>query len=346
MTVVAVGGTLPTLLEQAKTHGQFGEVLPIVNTLAKATPLVSRSYWEQSNMPNGQLTVRVTGKPTGSIRRVNQSIAPSKATYDQVTEVMTEYATLSKVDPSALKGFGSPMQERARLVRQHPVVLGEMLETDIIYGSTADGNGEFDGFMVRPELSALGDQCLGAGGTGGGSVYASILLVYWGSDTCKIVYPKGTLAGVQHVDHGLALTPTTTGTDSEELPMWKDWFSITAGVSIPNPLSVVRCANIVTSDVKGVAGTQQLTDYTTNLVYRTAEMLDRVPETVKQSGRGMWIVPRSVKSGLNIQVLAHTFSNVFQRGQIEANGSQNPDTWYGLPMAVSDQMTYTEAEVS
>lgn len=346
MTIVAVGGTLTTLLDQAKTHGQFGDVIPIVNTLAKATPIVSRGYWEQSNMPNGQLTARVTGRPTASIRRANQAIAPSKSTFDQVTEVMTEYASLAKIDPAVLKGFKNKMQERARLISNHPIVLSELLETDLIYGATADGNGEFDGFFSHPELSALGDQCLSAGGTGGGSVYASIILAYWGSNTCKIIYPPGTLAGVQHEDHGCPLTPATTGTASSEIPMWKDWFQITAGLSIPNPLSVVRCANIVTADVKGVSGTQEKTDYTTNLVYRTAEMMDRVREDVKAQGSPMWIFPRSVMSGLNIQVLAHTFSNVFSRGQMDENGKQRPSTWYGIPVAVSDQMTYTEAEVS
>lgn len=344
MTVTAVGGTLPTLIDQAKTHGQFGEVLPIVNTLSKATPLAGMSYWEQSNLPNGQLSVRVTGKPTSTVRRVNQAIAPSKMTAAQITEVLCEFASLSKIDPATLRGFASPMQERARLEKLHPEVLMEDLEETLITGASSDGNGEFDGFYARPELSALGDQCLGAGGTGG-SVQSSILLVYWGTDTCKIVYQRGTLAGVEHKDYGDGLSTGTTGAGGSELPMWKSWFSLNAGLSIPDPQSVVRCANILVGDVKGVSGTQEKTDYTTNIVYRMSEMLDRVPARVKSKARGMWIMPRSVKSGFNIQILAHTFSNVYAPGQLTAIG-QSPDTMYGLPIAICDLMGYTEGQVS
>jgi len=346
MTIVAVGGTLPTLIDMAKTHGQFGNVLPIVNTMKKAAPLAGRMYWEQSNLPNGQLTVRVTGRPTAAVRRVNQAVAPSKATHAQVTEALTEFADFAKVDPSALNGFGSPMQERARLIAQHPEVLMELLEDTLISGASGDGSGEFDGFYSRPELSALGDQCLGAGGSGGGSVYASILLLYPGPNTCKIVYPSNTLAGVKHIDLGLSMSPGATGADGSELPMWKDWFAIHAGLSIPDPTSVVRCANIVTNDVKGVTGTQEKTDYTTNIIYRMSEMMDRVPERIKSSGISpLWVMPRSVKSGLNIQVLAHTFSNVYQPAQL-TGATQSPESMYGIQMVISDLMGYTEAQVS
>lgn len=349
MTTVAVGGTLPNIIEMAKTHGQFGQTLPIVNTLQKAAPLVGRyMYWQQSNLPNGQLTVRVTGRPTASVRRVNQAIAPSKATFDQVTEAMCEISALAKVDPALLNGFQSAMMERARLLKYHPEVIAEDLEDTVINGSSADGSGEFDGFLVRPELSALGDQCLSASGTPSGSSNSSILLIYSGPDTCKIVYPSGTLAGVKHTDFGLGMTPGSTGADGTELPMWKDWFSVNAGLSIPDPQSVVRCANIIAGDVLDPGGTndQGLADYTTNIVFRMSEMIDRVPQRIKSSGATpFWLMPRSVKSGFNIQILARAFGNVYSPMQQTAIGN-SPESMYGIPIVISDLMGYAEGAVN
>jgi hypothetical protein len=341
MVTTSVGGTLPTLIENAKLNNQHGDVLEVVDTMAKATPVWANAYWDQSNQPLGEMTVRVVGRPTASVRRVNQAIDPSKATYSQVTEGVCEFASLSKIDDSVLTGFSNKMAARAELIMQHPLTLAEMVEESWIYGAASDGLGESDGFMAREHLAGIGSHCLDAGGTGGGSVYGSMLLTYWGPKTTKIIYPMGTLAGVQHKDFGLVLSPTEAGTAGAELPMWKDWFKAHCGLSIKNPLYQVRLANILRTDLVGVTGTQTLTSYTSNVVYLAAIAMQRIP--LAKLGTPRWIMPRAFAEGLAIQYMATANANVWQRRDI--NGTQ-VDFLHGIPIDPSDVMGFTEAEVN
>ncbi len=343
VTTTSVGGTLATLIENAKLNNQHGGVLPVLDILAKATPIWQNAYWEQGNQPLGEMTVRTVGRPSASIRRVNQAIEPGKATFAQVTEGVCEFASLSKIDDSVLLGFTNKMQARAELIMQHPLTLAEMVEESLIYGAASDGLGESDGFMARPELSAIGSHCLNAdpASTSGGSVYGSMILTYWGPQTTKLIYPMGTIAGVEHKDFGLVLSPTEAGTAGAELPMWKDWFKVHCGLSIKNPLYTARVANIIRTDLVGVTGTQALNAYTSNVVYKAAIAMQRIP--LAKLGTPRWIMPRGFAEGLAIQYMATANANVWQRRDI--NG-QPVDFLHGIAIDPSDVMTFTEAEVT
>ena len=104
--------------------------------------------------------------------------------------------------------------------------------TRLFYGNSASDPEQFMGFAPRfnDPTAANGNQLINAGGTG--SDNTSIWFVTWGDNQCHLLYPQGTMAGVQREDKGEQRVLDSNGNPyyvEEEMFSWhlglavKDW---------------------------------------------------------------------------------------------------------------------------
>ncbi len=342
--MATLGGEVLTLAEWAKRMKPDGTLDgEIAELLSQSTPEVEDIPFQASNRVTDHQVTQRTGLPTVTRRRINAPIQPSRSTTEQLTETMTMYSVMSQVDCHLpeLAGLSVEDQIAKRFGEAAPQIesLGQTFADDIWNGDPTGDETQFQGFAAR--YASLGNQVLDAGGTG--NDLSSIYLINWGKAKVYGIFPKNYKAGVDHKDWGEQLVQSETGIGAGMVPAFVDTWMWDAGLVVHDPRHVVRISNIESADVLGVSGTQQLTDYGTNILYLMSEALLRLPDQGK-TGNPVFYMPRSVFIGLDRQVLARTNDNAFKYMDVAGQGPIA--TMRTVPCKISDRLGYTESALS
>ena len=116
------------------------------------------------------------------------------------------------------------------------------------------------------------------------------------------------------------------------------WF---CGISIGDwRKAAVRIANIDTVAALGVTGTQATTAAASNMLYLMRKALRRVPNL--RGGRFCWYLPRDLASALDVMLQKSILANLYKTEQIDG---QPFETFGGIPIKISDELTYAEDRV-
>lgn len=337
--MATLGASVLTLAEFARRTGPDGMPQRMANVLSQSSPAMRDAVWIPSNLPTSNRSTIVTGLPVVRRRRFNAGVAPSRGTTSQITDTMELLEARSHVDAKELEVMGNAAQHRVKEGRLFLESMAQTAETDFFFGDEGADPEEFNGLIVRPNYTSLGDNALGAGGTG--SDLTSIWLVGWGEGKISMLYPKNTTMGLRHMDRGLQEVQDATGISGAMFTAWVDTWTWDLGLCVEDGRYAVRIANIEDEDVLGVSGTQELTDYTTNIMFLMTRALHRIPN--RGAVKLVFYMARTIFEGFDVQALARTTPNVFQTRQVDG---ETVTTFRGVPIKISDAIGYTEAAIT
>lgn len=295
--MTAVGSTVYTSADLAKRIGPDQKEAIVIDLMTKTNRIMEDVLWKEGNLPTGHRTTVRDGLPASYYRLFNQGVTPSKDATRQVDEqcgILTNFMVVDK-DLAELNGM-----QQSFMVSQAKPRFESMTQTvasTLFYGDSRITPEAFHGFGPRypyknsPNVIDFGDT---------GSNCTSIYLVGWGEDTCHMIFPKASKAGIDVHDFGLV---TALDGDNKEFPAYKTMYSWKHGLCIADWRYVVRICNIDVSDFTGDDITDALID---------AYHLIPNPEGVKMN----FYLPRALMGAIDKQAkdkgnAYYTQNNVF-----------------------------------
>jgi hypothetical protein len=334
--MAALPNTRLTLADLTKYMDPQGGVAPVAEILVQRNDILMDPVWQPGNLPTGhQFSVR-TALPTAYLRDYNEGVLPSKSAVAQMTEGMSIIEAWSEVDAAEANLNGNERAYRAAEDKAFLQAMERRLTDLMIYGNVKSDSKEFNGIATR--INALTDtQFVDCGGAAG-NVNTSIYLAEWGDELFG-VYPKGSEAGLQNVDHGKQIIQFSDGKRMAALVTQFIW---NCGMVCRNRQRLVRIGNIVTADLIARTGTQAI-NAATNIIYKMTDAIYRLPHG---EGRRVFYMNRTVHAALAKIALDRSQQVV----KIEEGVTQfgKPHSWLsflGIPIRPVDRILTTEARV-
>lgn len=337
--MATIGANLLTLTDWAKRKDPDGKTAVIAELLSQTNGILDNMLWKEGNLPTGEQTTVRTGLPDVYWRLINQGVPNSKSTTAQVTENVGILTARSQVDKDEAMLNGNTNEYRLSESMAFLEAMSQEMASTMFYGSAANPE-EFVGLAPRySDTTAVnGQNILDAGGTG--SDNSSVWLVGWGPRQCFGVFPKGSMAGLEHEDLGL---DDAFDANNNRFRAYMDEYKWKAGLAIKDWRYAVRVANIDISDLEGQTGTQAPTAATAIIKLMT-RAIDRLPSL--NGITPSFYANRSVLSLLRIAALDKSQNAV----TIEPSTNQFGDTifttrFHGIPVELTEALTETEAQV-
>jgi hypothetical protein len=337
-----------TLLDFAKSLDPNGKTATVVELLAETNALLPDIPWLEGNLPTGHRTTVRTGLPTVVWRALYQGVPAGKSTRAQVDEScgMLEARCEVDVDLAALNGNSGMfrLQEAQAFLE---AMNQEMIDA-MLYNSPLTNPEKPYG--LAPRYSALSGAATSRNviSAGGASNLTSIWMVCWGNDTVHGIFPKGSMAGIEHKD--LGEIDAFDGSNNRYRALAEIW-KWKCGLSVRDWRYAVRICNIDTAALVARTGTQALTA-ATNILYLMMDAMNTVPFMGK--GKPVFYASRKVKSSLQkmafdksaatgalgIQPAANQFGNV------KVGGADGELTFFGIPIRTVDGLSEAETAVA
>lgn len=316
-----------------------GRVAPVVELLLQKNDILMDPTWQAGNLPTGhQYSVR-TALPTASLRDYNEGVSPSKSAVAQVTEGMAIIEAWSEIDEAEANLNGEQNAFRAKEDAAFIQALQQKWAQLMLYGNTKTNSKEINGIATR--IAVLSDPqfvTCNTGFLGGGPVYTSVYLAEWGDDLFCI-YPKGSEAGLQNINHGRQIIQFSDGKRMSALVSQFIW---NVGLVARDYRRIVRVGNIKVADLRSRTNSQAISA-ATNIIYTMTDALYKLPHG---GGSRVFYMNRTVHAAL-AKIALDKSQNVVT---IETGLTQfgKPHSWLsflGVPIRCVDAILNTEAEV-
>lgn len=298
--MAAKGAELVTLADVAKSKdkkiGKVAEVLMNQNHMLKDIP-----YMEMNEGTIHKEDIR-SALPDVYYRKANQPIPASKSTIEERTFTAAHFESKSQLDKAVAQrgGMDRVAYNRWNQAQGHLQAQANELADLMIYGSPSTANrktaGLFDIYSTLSASEETSKQIINAGGSG--SDNCSILKVHWGERSIFGVYPKGTQAGLQRIDHSAGgKLVQIHGTDENGNPgtFWgyEEEFMTDHGLVVKDYRQAARICNIDISDLKAGTGADLI-----DLMISADYLIDD-----KNNGQGVWYVNRTIEAFLHKQAI-------------------------------------------
>ena len=278
--------TLPTtnltLADWAKRRDPDGSMATVVNILSQSNEILDDGVFREANGPTSHRVTIATGLPDVYWRQVNQGIYPSHGTTAQIDEGIGMLETRSEVDIALARLEDDERALRLSEARMRLEAMNQELSSTIFYGNTTANPEKFMGLAPRYSSTTAGNgqNVFDCGGSGADNT--SVYLVGWGDETCHMIFPKGSAAGIEQRDLGeqtvdVFSNSSGTGTYTGKMQALVDWYCIKTGLVVKDWRYVARLCNIDVSDLTSLTGTQLVTDTTTNIIHQMANAIYRLP---------------------------------------------------------------------
>lgn len=330
MTAATVA-TNPTLADQARRLDPNGKIDKIVESLTKRSPLLKDATFIEGNLPTGHRFTSRTGLPSLGWRMFNQGIAASKSRTDQITEACGLLEGRSVVDSALAKLGGNEAGFRASEASSFLVAFTHEVETGAFYHSTETSPEKFMG--LSPRLDSLSgpysEQIVDSQIAASGSDQTSVWFVNWSPDTVFMMYPKGSIAGIEHKDLGEEYEEDADGAKFLAL---RDHWRWNVGLCVKDARYLVRLCNVDTSAIVGT-GKLLIEDMIT-AAYQLQDF---------ESGRTVIYCNRLVATYLHLQAQDTSKNSTLKNEMIEG---KPVTTFMGMPIRWTDAILNTEAIVT
>jgi hypothetical protein len=323
------------LVDIAKRLDPDGKAARIAELLEQTNGVLADIPWVEGNLPTGhRITVR-TGLPTTAWRQFNAGTQPTKSTTAQIEEGIGMLEAWSEVDKDIAELNGNVGPTRAMEAKSFIEAMGQEFAQTLFYGNSAVDTEEFTGFAPRyNSLSATNAQnILDAGGTG--SDNSSIWLVGWADDKVCGIFPKGSMAGLQHEDRGLETVEAVAGIAGSRLLAYRERFQWKGGLAVKDWRYVARVANIDISELTAkTASAADLFDFMIGAIHRIINL---------NAVRPAFYMNRTVFQMLDIQARDDMVGSALRYSEVA--GRMVP-SFRGIPVRLVDQLTETEAQIT
>jgi hypothetical protein len=203
--------------------------------------------------------------------------------------------------------------------------------TDAFYAGTSASNNDsgtwtYDGQRI---------YYVSRNGNGSGSDNSSIWLLVWGDNTVFGIFPKGSMAGLQHNDHGEVTVETTAGISGTRMRAYQDQWTWDCGIALKDWRYAVRICNI---DISNLVAKSSAAD----LIELMIKAIHRIPNL--NEGTPVFYMNRTCFQMLDI----------FRRDDVMSGGGLDYVTvdgkiqysFRGIPIRICDALLETEETVS
>lgn len=331
-----------TLLDIAKRTDPNGAVPVIAELLSQKNEVLMDIPWLEGNLPTGTRNTLRTGLPGFSFKVANTGTNASKSTTAQIDEAAAILEAWSVIDYDIAELNGNVAKYRLTEADAFIESLSQGLAATLWYGNTAVNSERFMGLSPRfgAISSAVNAQnIMNANGTG--STNASLWLLGWGMNTVYGIYPRGTIAGLQHKDWGERIIQTSTTLGSGMLHAYVDKFQWKCGLAVKDWRYVVRGANVSVPDLTGGSGTQNAQQ----LIKLMSRMRSRLPSM--NNCTPVFYMNRTLQSMLMIQALDKSQNALGVTEGLNQFGKMGTTlNFLGIPIRTSDQLLSTESAIS
>lgn len=331
----ALGTGALTIADWAKRLDPDGKVPVIVELLSQTNDILLDMRWIEGNLPTGHRTTVRTGLPAVAWRLLNQGVSPSKSTTAQIDEQAGILEAWSEVDVDLAKLNGNVQAFRLSEARAFIEAMNQEMAQTLFYGNGGLAPEEFTGMSVRYSSLSGGNASNILNANGAGADNSSVWLLGWSDQTLMGIFPKGSVAGLQHDDYGEQTVTITTGIGGQKMRAYQERWQWKAGIALRDWRYAVRICNI---DISNLVAKSSAAD----LIELMIKAIHRIPALglVKPA----FYMNRTCFEMLDIQ----RRDDVIAGGGItyqDVDGMMRP-TFRGIPIAKVDQLLETEAVVS
>jgi len=228
-----------TLIEVAKRKAPDNTMANIAEVLSQDNDIVADALWREANDTFSNKTVRRASLPSGSWRKLNAGVATETSETVELIDTIGLLETWSQNDIEIINAFPNPKQARNDEAMSFVEGLGQTMASTMIYGNSATTPEKLTGVAPRLADIAATSNVINEGGTG--SDLCSIFIIDWNPSGCHMIYPKNSVAGLEHKDKGIETVRDSSGNMYEA---YVDKFSWKAGMVVKNSKSIGRIANI------------------------------------------------------------------------------------------------------
>ena len=244
----ALTATYLTLLDWAKREKPGGGIDEIIEVLTASNPIIADANVMEGNLPTGNQTTRRSSDPTGTWRLLNKGVAAEKSTTEQITDLCGTLESYSQIDVDLASLNANEAAFRASEDNAFITGFNDTIATALFYGNQNTVPESMHGLAPRynSTSSPAGAsstqmiECNGASNT----INTSVWIITWGPQTCSLMFPRGSQAGLQSEDLGKQLVR-----DSNNLlyQAWVTKFQWKLGLVLRDYRYVIRLVNIDTS---------------------------------------------------------------------------------------------------
>lgn len=324
-----------TLADWAKRLDPDGKVPTIVELLGQTNEILDDMMFMEGNLPTGHRTNVRTGLPNVAWKLINQGVVPGKSTTAQIDEACGIMEAWSEVDVDLAELNGNTAAFRLSEAQAFIEAMNQEMASTLFYGNSSTSPEEFTGLAPRySSLSAGNAQNVISGG-GSGSDNTSVYLICWGSQSLHGIFPKGSKAGLQHMDHGEVTIQDSTEIGTSRLRAYQDQWKWKVGVAVRDWRYAARICNVDVSDLIANSGSQA------DLINLMIKAMHRIPSL--NMGKCAFYMNRTVIQQLDIQ--RHDAVSSAGMTYKEVDGKEVP-TFRNIPIRKVDALLETEATVS
>lgn len=330
-----VGTGVRNLLDVAKGLDPDGRVAKVVELLTISNEIMLDMTFNEGNTITGNQTTVRTALPAVTWRLLNNGVVPSKSTKAQIMEQCGILEAWSEIDCAVANIGGDPGAARLSEAKSFLEAMSQGFASTLFYGTAATPE-QFVGLSPRyGTITGAGNAQQIISGGGSASDNTSIWLIGWSNDTVTGIYPKGSVAGLQHKDLGEQTITVTTGIGGTRMRAYQDQFIWNAGLAVKDYRYVVRIPNI---DVSNLVAESTPTDLTNKMMRAVA----RIPSMA--GIRPAFYMNRTVYEMLGIQRREAVQSGGQLRYEV-VDGQYIP-SFMGIPIRRCDSLLLTETAVS
>jgi len=334
----ALGATYLTLLDWAMREKPGGGIDEIIEVLANTNPIIGDASVMEGNLPTGHRTTKRASDPTGTWRLLNYGVAPEKSTTEQITDLCGILESYSKIDVDLASLNANEAAFRASEDNAFITGFNDTVATAIFYANQNKDPEQMHGLSPRynsltSPAGASSSQVIGCGASG--DDISSIWIITWGPNTCSLMFPKGSKAGLQSEDLGKQLVTDAGGTNTYQA--WVTKFQWKLGLVLRDYRYVIRICNIDISDLTSDAATG-------------ADLLDKLLEgyyarpTVDLGNMGKTFIYCNKTIAKFLHKQAQNKSNV--NLSIDNPAGKPVVNFLGAPVHVCDNLNVVEDQVS
>jgi len=333
--MATIGTSALTLADWAKRVDPDGKVPAIVELLGQTNEILDDMLFLEGNLPTGHRTSVRTGLPTVAWKLINQGVTPSKSTTAQIDEAVGIMEAWSEVDKDLAELNGNTSAFRLSEAQAFIEAMNQEMASTLFYGNSTTAPEEFTGLAPRySDLSATNGQNVLTGG-GSGSDNSSIWLICWGAQSVHGIFPKGSMAGLQHEDFGEVTIQDSTGLGTSRLRAYQDKWCWKVGIALRDWRYAVRIPNIDISDLIANGGSAA------DIINLMIKAIHRLPSI--SMGRCAFYMNRTVMQMLDIQRRDDVAAAGMRYDEVD--GKMVP-TFRNIPIRKVDALLETEATVA
>lgn len=342
-------GSWPTLLDVANRSMPDGNIPLMAEMLSQCNELLEDAPYVEANEMGGHVFTYRTSIPAGTWRQYNQGVPYSKSTSAKSRVGLGMLEDYSQVDRALARHSGDVEKFRESEDVAFLEGMSQTVVQTLIYGNTKANPSQFMGFAPFYNTVSTGNADNAANvfnGGGTASNNSSLWLIGWNPETMSLLFPRGSMAGLEMEDKG----DTVPAYDSfgNRFEAYTSWFHQEVGLMPKDWRYAARLANLDVT-AAGLAGPnaydifvgmdQMLLAFPK--IDATTSGITKTDAPTEASVRAVFYANRTIRHFMFVQSVRNR--NVLLG--INDYAGKPVEGYRGVPIKTVDQLLNTESQV-